>query len=268
MKIDLAGKRALVVGGGTFGEGNGIGRAICCAFADCGASVVVVDRNAEAAEATCRLIREAGGDASPLTLDITDAASVAGLEDTTIDILHYNVGIGFASDTQSLEPAQFTTVLQANLVGLHTAVRAVLPGMRERRGGVILATSSAWAHRHLGYAHSFYAASKAGMEHFIRLIAQENAAFGIRANSIAPGFIDTPRIRHNLARSYGERSFDEIMARRAGQVPLGRLGQPDDVAWMAAFLASDMAAYVTGGSFPVDGGLAGAGIGPGAGIAP
>ncbi len=264
MKIDLTGKRALVIGGGTFGEGNGIGRAISCGFAACGASVVVADRNAEAAAATCDLIREQGGQADVMVLDVTDAAatqaSIPALSGPPIDILHYNVGIGFASETQALESAQFASVLDANLVGLHTAVRAVLPGMRERRHGVILATSSAWAHRHLGYSHSFYAASKAGMEHFIRLIAQENAPFGIRANSIAPGFIDTPRVRHNLARSYGASSFDDILARRAGQVPLGRLGQPEDVASLAAFLASDLAAYVTGGDFPVDGGLIGAGI--------
>ena len=264
MKIDLSGRRALVIGGGTFGAGNGIGRAVCYSFAVCGAAVVVADRSTEAAQATCDLILSAGGQAEIMVLDATDAAgttaSIAALSGAPIDILHYNVGIGFASDTQLLESAQFSAVLEANLVGLHTAVRAVLPGMRERRQGVILATSSAWAHRHLGYSHSFYASSKAGMEQFIRLIAQENASFGIRANSIAPGFIDTPRVRHNLARSYDTNSFDEILARRAAQVPLKRLGQPEDVAWMAAFLASDLAAYVTGGDFPVDGGLIGAGL--------
>ncbi len=266
MKIDLSGRNALVVGGGVVDGGvveggNGIGQAICCSFAACGASVIVADRNAQAAEATCKLIRDAGGRAEVMELDVTDAAATAAaISARPVDILHYNVGIGFAFETQSLESARFTSVLEANLVGLHTSVRAVLPGMQERRKGVILATSSAWAHRHLGYPHSFYAASKAGMEHFIRLIAQENAPFSVRANSIAPGFIDTPRIRQNLARSYGESSFDEIIARRARQVPLGRLGKPEDVASMAAFLASDLAAYVTGCVFPVDGGLIGAAI--------
>lgn len=264
MKIELSGKSALVIGGGTFGAGNGIGRAICCSFAACGARVIVADRSADAAQETCDLIRRAGGQSDVMIIDATDAAgtaaSIAALSGAPIDILHYNVGIGFASDTQLLESAQFSAVLEANMVGLHTAVRAVLPSMRERRGGVILATSSAWAQRHLGYSHSFYAASKAGMEQFIRLIAQENAPFGIRANSIAPGFIDTPRVRHNLARSYDTSSFEEMLSRRAAQVPLKRLGQPEEVAYMAAFLASDLAAYVTGGSFAVDGGLIGAGI--------
>lgn len=264
MKIDLSGKRALIIGGGTYGEGNGIGRAVCIGFAACGAAVIVADRNPEAAAATRKIIEENQGRAETTILDVTHfsetAAVIEQLASEPIDILHYNVGIGFASDTLALESAQFTDVLNANLVGLHNIVRAVLPGMRERRNGVILATSSAWAHRHLGYSHSFYAASKAGLDHFMRLIAQENAAFGIRVNTIAPGFIDTPRVRHNLARSYGDNSFDEILARRAAQVPLGRLGTSEDVAHMAAFLASDLAAYVTGGDFLVDGGLSGSSI--------
>lgn len=265
MQIELTGRRALVIGGGTYGEGNGIGRAICCSFAACGAHVIVADRSLQAADATVALIVAQGGTAETLGLDVADFAGTSAAIAATsaaqpIDILHYNVGIGFAADTLSLEPEQFTAVLDANLVGLHNTIRAVLPGMRQRERGVILATSSAWAHRHLGYTHSFYAASKAGMEHFIRLTAQENARYGVRANSIAPGFIDTPRVRHTLARSYGGSSFEEALARRAGQVPLGRLGQPEDVANMAAFLASDLASYVTGEHFLVDGGLAGASI--------
>lgn len=266
MQIDLSTRNALVIGGGTDGEGHGIGQAICCSFAACGAHVIVADRRLEAAESTVALIAEQGGTAEALILDASDfSQGPAAIEDlqssSPIDILHYNVGIGFAAETQSLAPEQFTEVVNANLIGLHHAIRAVLPGMRQRSRGVILATSSAWAHRHLGYAHSFYAASKAGMEHFIRLIAQENARYGIRANSIAPGFIDTPRVRHTLARAYGSSSFEEALARRAAQVPLGRLGRPEDVAQMAAFLASDLASYVTGGHFLVDGGLAGASIG-------
>ncbi|NYT44347.1 SDR family oxidoreductase [Alcaligenaceae bacterium] len=265
MQIELTGRRALVIGGGTYGEGNGIGRAISCSFAACGAHVIVADRSSDAADATVALIVAQGGTAEAVVLDVTDfAEAFAATSKLTaggpIDILHYNVGIGFAADTSSLDPEQFTAVLDANVVGMHNIIRAVLPEMRQQRRGTILATSSAWAHRHLGYNHSFYAASKAGMEHFIRLIAQENASYGIRANSIAPGFIDTPRVRHTLARSYGENSFDEALARRAAQVPLGRLGQPEDVAHMAAFLASDLASYITGGHFLVDGGLTGASI--------
>ena len=270
MQIDLTQQHALVIGGGTYGEGNGIGRAICRSFAACGAQVLVADRDEAAAQATADFIVAENSNATVQTvvLDVTDSARTSDaiaelVRFRAIDILHYNVGIGVAADTLSLTAKQFSGVLDANLVGLHNAINAVLPGMREQRRGVILATSSAWAHRHLGYSHSFYAASKAGMDHFMRMIAQENAPYGIRANTIAPGFIDTPRVRHNLARSYGDRSFDAILARRAAQVPLGRLGQPEDVARMAAFLASDLAAYVTGGDFLVDGGLTGARIADG-----
>lgn len=264
MKIDLSGKRALIIGGGTFGEGNGIGRAVSCTFARCGAKVIIADRDEEAANATAELVQAAGGQASIAVFDVADhnAAQMAlsGIDPNSIDILYYNVGIGFASDSLSLDEAQFQTVLNVNLVGLHQASRAVLPGMRTRKSGAILATSSAWSHRHLGYSHAFYATSKAGMNHYVQLIAQENASFGIRVNSISPGFIDTPRIRVNLAQSYGEKSFDEILAKRAAQVPMARLGEPQDIANMAAFLASDLSSYITGADFKVDGGISGAKI--------
>lgn len=264
MKIDLSGKRALIIGGGTFGEGNGIGRAIVCSFAACGATTIVADCDEASANATAELVRTAGGTAEVAVFNVADhegtEVALSLIQPETIDILYYNVGIGYASDTLSLDEAKFKNVLDVNLVGLHQAIRAVLPGMRARKGGVILATSSAWAHRHLGYSHAFYAASKAAMDHYIQMIAQENASYGIRANSIAPGFIDTPRIRFNLAQSYGDKSFDEILERRAAQVPMGRLGEPQDVANIAVFLASDLASYVTGGNFKVDGGISGAKI--------
>lgn len=265
MNIDLTGRRALVVGGGTYGDGEGIGRAICTAFAGCGAEVIVADCDPHAAHATVERVAADKGRARAVVFDVADTAGTAStlaalLENGPVDILHYNVGIGYAQETQSLPPEKFMHTLDVNMVGLHRIVQAVLPAMRAQQHGVILATSSAWAHRHLGYQHSFYAASKAGLEYFMNMLAQENAAYGIRANTIAPGFIDTPRVRHNLARAYGDATFSQMLAKRAGQVPLGRLGVPADVANLAAFLASDLAAYITGGVFLVDGGLSGARI--------
>lgn len=264
MNIDLTGRRALVVGGGTYGEGEGIGRAICFAFVACGAEVIVADRDQDAAQATVDRVKSENDTArvSAVVFDVGDTDGVASsiatlLELGPIDIVQYNVGIGYATDTQSLQPDKLTHTLDVNLVGLHRVAQAVLPAMRAQGRGVILATSSAWAHRHLGYSHSFYAASKAGMEHFMRMLAQENAAYGIRVNTIAPGFIDTPRVRHTLSNSYVDCNFEQALAKRAGQVPIGRLGKPTDVANMSAFLASDLAAYVTGDVFLVDGGLSG-----------
>ncbi|MDS1135141.1 SDR family NAD(P)-dependent oxidoreductase [Nitratireductor indicus] len=266
MMLDLTGKTALVFGAGTYGEGIGIGKAIALAYAKANARIVLFDKSAEAVRIAHEMIAAEGGDSAFHTLDVTDYAAASALlrkiaAESPVDILYYNVGIGFAADTLTLDARKFETVLNANLVGLHNAVGAVLPQMRERRRGNVLVTGSAWSRRHLGYSHTLYATSKAAVDHYMRLIAVENAPYGIRANTILPGFIDTPRIKANLAGAYDTDAYEAMIEKRRRLVPLNRLGTPADIANLALFLASDLSSYITGTELVVDGGLSAAPVG-------
>ncbi|MCD1645548.1 SDR family NAD(P)-dependent oxidoreductase [Aurantimonas coralicida] len=261
MKGELEGRVALVLGAGSLGEGIGIGKAICLAFAEAGASIVAADRNLKAAEETARVCREAGGRAEAAMVDVTDDSALGDLVSGTaerhgrIDVLYCNVGLGKAGSSDQTSPAEWRQIADANLTALHVASQAVVPVMKAQGGGVVLTTSSIAGIRHVGYPHLAYGVTKAAAIHFMRLFAQEHAAHGIRANTIVAGLIDTPRIRQTLATSYGGRSFDEVRKVRDAQVPLGRMGTSADIAEAALFLASDRAAYITGSEIIVDGGL-------------
>jgi NAD(P)-dependent dehydrogenase (short-subunit alcohol dehydrogenase family) len=257
----LEGRTALVIGGGSIAPGIGIGRAVALAYAREGARVAVADVRPEAAEETVALVREAGGAAQAIAMDVTDDASIrAGVADAVarlggIDLLHNNVGLGKAGDPALTSPEDWRRIQDANVTALHVACQAVLPGMIERRRGVILTTSSIAGLRHLGYAHLAYATTKAAAIHFTRMIAIDYARFGIRANTIVAGLIDTPRIELTLKAAYAATGAEDMRARRAAVVPLGRMGRAEDVAEAAVFLASDRAAFVTGTELVVDGGL-------------
>jgi NAD(P)-dependent dehydrogenase (short-subunit alcohol dehydrogenase family) len=153
--------------------------------------------------------------------------------------------------------SEMARIHAANVSGLLLASQAVLPQMKERRRGAIVAISSIAARRYLGYPHLAYGVTKAAVEQFIRLVAQEHAPFGIRANTVVPGLIDTPRIANTVARMYSADDLDEARQARARQVPNGRMGTAWDVAYACAFLASDAASYINGTELLVDGGITG-----------
>jgi NAD(P)-dependent dehydrogenase (short-subunit alcohol dehydrogenase family) len=255
---DLAGRVALVLGAGAVAPGWGIGKAIACRFAAAGATVIAADREIAAAEvAAAEIVEAVGGAVEPAAVDVLDetalAARVAEVEARhgRIDVLHCNVGLGKAGPGAETSAVEFRRFAEANLVSVHVAAQAALPGMRARRSGVVLATSTVAALRHPGYQHLAYGATKAALNHYMAMLAVEVAPDGVRANAVVAGLIDTPRIARTLAGAYGE----DMRARRAAQVPLGRMGDPFDVADAALFLASDRAAYVTGQTLTVDGGL-------------
>ncbi|WP_051356597.1 SDR family NAD(P)-dependent oxidoreductase [Azorhizobium doebereinerae] len=274
---DLDGRVAVVLGGGSIGPGWGIGKAVSLLFAQAGATVVVADRDLASAQETCRLLaqetggeetgaqetgQETGAAATAVALDVTDDAALAGALDGVlarhgrIDVLYFNVGIGKAGPSEATSPADWRRICDANLTALHLAAATVLPAMRARGRGVILATSSIAGLRDVGYPHLAYGTTKAAVIQYLRLLAVENAPYGIRANTIIPGLIDTPRIEKTVAGAYGAADLDRMKALRAGQCPLGRMGTAFDVAEAALFLASDRAAYITGTELLVDGGLA------------
>ena len=258
----LANKTAIVVGAGQGpGEGMGNGRATALRFAQEGAKVLAADRNLASAQETAGMIAKSGGDAVAFEADVTQeptlAAMVAEAERRwgRIDVLHYNVGVSISGgDAPPGEITQeaFDRVVAINLRGTVLACKHVLPVMRRQQSGVIINISSmaAWT----DYPFVAYKATKSAMIAFTEQIAIQNAAYGIRANVILPGLMDTPMAVDTRART-GNRSRADVAAERDAKVPLRRkMGTAWDVANAALFLASDEANFITGVALPVDGG--------------
>jgi len=259
----LKGKIAIVVGAGQGpGEGMGNGRATTIVFAREGAQVLAVDVNLASAQETIAMAGEAGGGSVAWQADVTKEqtlqATVAEAMQRwgRIDILHNNVGVSIAGgDAAPLEISEvaFDRISAINLRGMITTCKHVLPVMRRQRAGSIINISSiaAWASN---YPLVAYKATKAAMIAYTEQIAMQNAEFGVRANVILPGLMDTPMAVDTRARASG-RSRAEVAAERDAAVPLRRrMGTAWDVANAALFLASDEANFITGVTLPVDGG--------------
>ncbi|WP_429951596.1 SDR family NAD(P)-dependent oxidoreductase [Comamonas sediminis] len=263
LPLDLTGRVVFVAGGGSAGPGWSIGRAACVTYARQGARVCVVDRDAASAEETTALIHAEGGEAATFVGDVALEADVVRLfaeaKDRfgAIDVLHHNVGIGKTGGPLETSAEDLDRIHCVNVRSLLLASQQVLPDMVERGRGAIIAISSVAGMRYLGYPHLAYSVTKAAVTHFTRMVAQQYAPHGIRANTVVPGLIDTPRIATTVAKMFSQTSLDDARAARARQVPLGRMGTAWDVAHACAFLASDAAAYVTGTELVVDGGLTG-----------
>ena len=239
----LEGRKALVTGGA-----SGIGAAIAARLAAEGAEVWVGDIDVEGAE---RVAGEIAG--HPRELDVTSLESAqAAVEEIGIpDILVNNAGtdeFGFFTYTS---PEQWRRVLDINLVGVLNCTFAALPAMQQSKYGRIVSISSE-AGRVGSKGSAVYSAAKGGIVAFMKAIARENARYGITANSIAPGPIETPLLMG--AKEFGEIG-EKVIQTMKDATQLGRLGQPEEVAAAAAFLASDDATYVTGETLGVSGGL-------------
>lgn len=242
-QIDLTGKNALVTG-----STRGIGRAIAETLAKAGARVAVVGRDLQKAQEAAAAV---GGGAQGFACDVTDTAAVAKLVSDveaafgSIDILVNNAGITKDNLVMRLKDEDWDAVLNANLRGAFAAIRAVSRGMMKRRSGRIINVSSIIGIiGNKGQAN--YAASKAGLIALTKSVAKELGSRNILVNAVAPGFIETemtaamtPEAREGLGK----------------QIALERLGTPQDVAATVAFLASDLASYITGQVLVVDGGM-------------
>jgi NAD(P)-dependent dehydrogenase (short-subunit alcohol dehydrogenase family) len=258
----LEGKIAVIVGAGqTPGEGLGNGRATALRFAREGAKVIALDRDFESAEQTSAMVRADGGECLAFEADVTDEATLVAAVSFTvdrwgrIDILHNNVGVSIAGgDGSPLDISEdaFDRICAINLRGTVMACKHALPVMRSQRSGAIVNISSiaAWA----SYPLVAYKATKAAMIAYTQQLAIQNAEFGIRANVILPGLMETPMAIENRMRAW-DKTRAEVVAQRNAQVPLrGRMGTAWDVANAALFLASDEANFITGVALPVDGG--------------
>jgi NAD(P)-dependent dehydrogenase (short-subunit alcohol dehydrogenase family) len=263
LPTDLTGRVIFVSGGGSAGPGWSIGRASCVTYARLGAKVCVVDRDPASAEETTRLILEEGGIAKTFVGDVSEQDQVKRLFNEArqqlgpIDVLHHNVGIGKVGGPMETSAEDFDHIHKVNVASLLLAAHEVLPEMLTRGKGNIIAISSVAGMRYLGYPHLAYSVTKAANTQFIRMIAQQYADKGIRANTVVPGLIDTPRIANTVAKMFSENGLDEARAARDRQVPIGRSGTAWEVAYACAFLVSDAASYITGTELVVDGGITG-----------
>src|SRR5690348_15810662 len=258
----LKDKIAIVVGAGQSpGEGMGNGRATVLRFAQEGASVLAVDNILTSAMETVAMARQSGGECVAIVAYVTKEATLAAMVEAArrrwgrVDILHYNVGVSIAGGDAPLDQiteAAIDRIGTINIRGAIMACKHVLPLMRVQHAGVIITISSvaAWEL----YPNVVYKATKAGMIAFTQQVAIQNAEFGVRANVILPGLMDTPMAVDTRARVSGK-SRAEVAAARDARVPLRhKMGTAWDVANAALFLASDEANFITGVALPVDGG--------------
>lgn len=253
-------KVVLIIGAGQSpGQGIGNGRAAAIVYSREGALVAAADIDVESAQQT---VEQLAGESFAITADAKNESSLAAAVNATvekwgrIDVLHYNVGVSLAGgDKGPLEISEdaFDNVNAINLRGYIMACKHALIPMRKQQSGAIIGISSVAAMT-TNYATVAYKTSKVGMIAYTEQIAQHNAEFGIRANIVLPGLMDTPMAVDTRVREWG-RPREEIASERDARVPLRKkMGTGWDIANACLFLASDEASFITGVSLPVDGG--------------
>lgn len=257
MNFSLAGKTALITGGG-----SGIGRASCELFFEQGAGVAILDINAAAAQATTHDIQSKGGNAFAWRCDITDRTAVDqtvgeiadrfGGVDILVCCAGGTFGAAAADLLEDVTDEDFDRITRLNLYSTFYLSRAVVPLMKKRHGGRIIVVSSG-AGRMFSrsrYGRIPYAASKSGQIGLVRQMAKDLGSFGITVNSVAPGLV----LSSDYFKSDWEQSSEQSKTDYCRSVPLGRLGEPRDIAAAIAFLAADEAGFITGHCIDVNGG--------------
>lgn len=261
----LSKKVALVFGGGSAGGEINNGLATSIVYAQAGATVVVVDINDEAVQsALARLRKECATAGVPfegtgIVGDVTSEESISSVVDHVIssygriDILHNNVGVARMGGPIEMSLEEWELVMRINLTSAFLTCKFVLPHMITQGSGSIVNVASIGGMRYIGYNYPSYSATKGGMIQFTTNIALQYARKGIRANCVAPGYIESPMMYKQISGNFN--SVEEMVAARNALSPTGKMGDCFDVAYAALFLASDEAKYVNGVCLPVDGGL-------------
>lgn len=249
--METSRRRVAVVTGGS----QGIGEAITERLVQDGSAVCILDIDTKRAEETAERIVEGGGTAIFRQADITNFAAVesaiAETEATLgpIDLLVNNAGFTDAGDIEKIALDAWHHEIDVNLHGPYHCIRAVLPGMTERRSGVIVNIASVNGLRYFG--NPAYSAAKAGIINLTQSTASEFGKYGIRCNAVLPGSVRT----NNTSWEIRVQKDPEIFNKLSRWYPMGRVAEPNDIAKAVSFLASEDASYITGAMLPVDGGL-------------
>lgn len=256
----MIGKRVLITGAGSSGDGWGNGKAAAVLYAREGAKVFAMDRHPEAAEETCQLILSEGGICEIFQGDVTKSEDCAAVAEACvqafggIDVLHNNVGITEAGGPVEATEESWNRIVAVNQTSVFLMCKHTLPHMLAAGRGAIVNVASVAALRWIGFPYAAYSASKAAVIALTRNVALQYAGRGIRANCVLPGLMNTPMIREPLAKVYGGVLNDMITARDFTS-PTGQMGTAWDTAYAALFLASDEARYINAAELVVDGGL-------------
>jgi len=241
---DFTGKVAIVTGGG-----QGMGRAVAQRLLEGGASVVVNDKNADNARKVADAL---GNNAVAVPGDVTIKADVDAVVEKTVetfgalDILVNNAGILFSTTLENMEEDDWDLVINVNMKGTYLFSRAVLPHMRQAGWGRIINFSSTAGKSVSTLGGPHYTAAKAGILGLTRATAKELAPFGITVNAVCPGLVNTEMVQENVSPECLQKFLDSF--------PISRICEPEEVAELVAFLASDGAAYITGASLDINGG--------------
>ncbi|HMQ49049.1 MAG TPA: glucose 1-dehydrogenase [Saprospiraceae bacterium] len=250
--FDLNGKLAIVSG-----AGSGIGQSIAFTLATYGAEVAILDVNELAAQQTSAAIQQQGGSASFHVCDVSQLESVASIFETitagkNLDILINNAGIAHVGNVEHTTAADFDRVLNVNVKGVYHCLKAGVQHMKARGGSIVNVCSVA---AYVGIPDRFaYSMSKGAVHAMTLSVAKDYLSYQIRCNGIAPGRVHTPFVDGFLAQNYPGRE-QEMFDKLSKTQPIGRMGQADEIGALVLYLCSDEAAFITGTSFPIDGGF-------------
>lgn len=248
--FQLNGKTAVVTGGG-----SGIGQAIATVFAARGARVHILELNAAAAMSTLETIEKAGGKAEVYACNVADQAEVIKAMEAIggIDILVNCAGIAHVGKLETTSEFDFDRVYSVNVKGTYNCMFAAIPQLRKQGGGVILNVASIAST--VGITDRFaYSMSKGAVLTMTLSVARDYIAENIRCNCVSPARVHTPFVDGFIAKNYPGREA-EMFEKLSKSQPIGRMARPDEIAWLALYLCSDQASFITGTDYPIDGGF-------------
>ncbi|MFL1011671.1 SDR family NAD(P)-dependent oxidoreductase [Flavisericum labens] len=252
-KFSLKNKVAVVTGGG-----SGIGESISLTFAEQDAKVHILDFNLEAAQLVVSKIKKQGGHAEAHKCDVADQQNVFEIinkisENENISILINNAGIAHVGNVENVEEAELDRLYNVNIKGVYNCVKAVIPGMKSQKNGVILNLASIAST--VGINDRFaYSMTKGAVLTMTYSIAKDYIKDGIRCNCIAPGRVHTPFVDGFIKKNYPGKE-EEMFEKLSKTQPIGRMGSTQEIADLVLFLCSDEAAFITGSNYAIDGGF-------------